>query len=116
MKTVKIVFKKTLNEGCTDVGWLYEWRSSFCLGCGVNGYLIIHMMLYWPGVFTSQHVILNWDVLGMDHIFDHGFKEDGEAEGVSLQGTPGCVFLQCTEWYLYKYYKKIILSLEDVRP
>ena len=24
----------------------------FALGVGLNGYLIIHMMYYWPGVFT----------------------------------------------------------------
>lgn len=34
---------------------------------------------------------------------------------VSLWGTVDCVFLQCTEWYLYKYYKKILFSLENVR-
>lgn len=33
---VKIVFNKSLNEGCTDISWLYECRIRFFLGCGVE--------------------------------------------------------------------------------
>lgn len=36
---------------------------------------------------------------------------DVECDGWGVKWW-GCVFLPCTEWYLYKYYKKIILSLE----
>lgn len=34
---VKIVSKKTLAEGCTEDGWLYELCISFALDVGLDG-------------------------------------------------------------------------------
>lgn len=70
-KLCKDCFK---DEGCTDVGCLYVWRSSFCLCYWVNGYLTIHMIWYWPHVSPPHTVILGWDLLRDGRVFDRGCK------------------------------------------
>lgn len=63
---VKIVFKKTLNEGCTDIGLSYEWHIRLFFGCGVE----------W--VFNNSYdVTLAW-CLHPPHCYSRlGFAQSG---------------------------------------